>query len=145
MSYILIQSKKPCHPEWASVPCSFSILGALCPSKVASIDIWCLYADVWIVTKLALRRLLFLLVLGASFCSLCVQTPSAASQGCLKMLFRSGSVDTWVEVESVTWAICCRWSEESVWANTNVTVMWSGVNSGGNRGHWSVASSIFTG
>lgn len=32
-----------------------------------------------------------------------------------------------------------------VWANTNMTVMWSGVNSGGNTGHWSVASSIFTG
>lgn len=34
---------------------------------------------------------------------------------------------------------------ELVWANTNMTVMWSGVNSGGNTGHWSVASSIFTG
>lgn len=34
---------------------------------------------------------------------------------------------------------------ESVWAYTNMTVMWSGVNSGGNAGHWLVAASIFPG
>lgn len=146
MSYILIQSKRPCHREWASVPCSLSIdLGTPCPRNVASAAISCFRADVLIATKLTLRRSPYLLVPGASFCSLCVQTPSATSQGCLKMLFRSGQVGAWVEVESVTWAICCKWDEELVWANANMIAMWSGVNLGGNTGHWSVASSIFTG
>lgn len=98
-----------------------------------------------IATKLTLRRSPYLPVPGASFCSLRVQTPSATSQGRLQMPFRWGQVRAWVEVESVTWATFCRWDEELVWANANTTAMWSGVSSGGNTGHWSVASSIFTG
>lgn len=92
--------------------------------------------DVSIVTKLTLRRLPYLLVPQASFYSLCIQTPSATSQSYLKMLFRSGEVGAWVKVETVTWAIDCRWNDELVWANTNITVMWLGVNSGGNGGRW---------
>lgn len=43
-----------------------------------------------LVMKLTLRRSPYLLVSGPSFCSLCVQTPSATSWLCLKMLIRSG-------------------------------------------------------
>lgn len=49
-----------------------------------------------------------------------------------------------MEVESAPGQCAGRWSEELIWANTNMTVMWSGVNSGGNAGHWSVAASIFS-
>lgn len=90
LTYLLVYGKKPCHPEWALVPCPFSSdLGTPFRHKVASADIWHFHEDVLIVTQLVLRKQPYLLVAGASFYSLCAQTPSATSQGCLKMLFRS--------------------------------------------------------
>lgn len=50
-----------------------------------------------------------------------------------------------MEVKSGTQAVRWQVAWGLVWANTDMTVMWSGVNSGGDTGHWSVASSIFTG
>lgn len=73
---------------------------------------------------------------------LCVDSISGLS-GLSEGAAQRGQVRAWEEVELGTWTVGCRWKEDLV--NINMTVMWAGVHSGGNAGHWSVASLIFAG